>query len=304
MQTPFPHILTVLFDVAPTLDALAQALAKVGGQPRPEPRGTGWTIGHPGVLIPGNDERPGVFVDILPCPWPDGLGTDGRDPALLEAVQTGAFGTATAPGALARAISQAVHWPEAAVSTATHQAFLRIRTSPAFPGTDPGPLITWRHLTGIAALLLAMPSSTAWFAPCGEVLHSRTTLMASLQSAAQGDHLPIDLWSGLRMFRLGDPDGWAVMDTVGMAGLGGQDAELCFRPDVLSPQQAGAFLRNFSLYLIENKKPVEDGHTLEGPGVRLQVRVPDRSLVPPRRSVWRLFPVGGRPVPTLLMRDT
>lgn len=300
MTTPFPQILTVLFDTPPTLDAVGTALARVGATPRPQPRGEGWVLGHPGVMVPGTDDRPGVFVDIVPAPWPDGMGARGGAPALRAAAAQGAFGPAPAPGALARAATHAAHWPEAPAAIATHQAFLRLRTSPMFPGTSTGPAATWRHLTGLAALLMALPGATAWFAPQGEVLHASSTLVASIQEAARDQRHPIDLWTGLRLFRMGDPDGWAVMDTVGMAILGGVDVELCFRPALLDPREAGAFVRNASLYLLQGDKQVSAGHTLEGPGIKVQALAPPQALVPPGRPVLRLVPVGGRPLPPLL----
>lgn len=297
---PFPQILTVLCDRAPALEEVLGVLSRIGAQARPEPRGTGWTLGHPGVLVPGGPDLPGVFVDILPLPWPDGLGARDEDEALRTAALQGAFGPTPAPGALARASTHAAHWPEAAAAVATHTTVLRIRTSPHFPGTAASPAATWRHLTGIGLLLLSLPGATAWFAPQGEVLHSRSTLVPALQRAQDAGHQPVDVWTGLRFFRLGDADGWAVMDTVGMSILDGTDGEFCFRPEELDPREAGAFLRNVTLYLLDGSKPVDEGHTLEGPEMRVRVVRPERCLVAPSRPVLRLVPVAGRPLPAVL----
>ncbi|MBL8619029.1 MAG: hypothetical protein JNM72_25680 [Deltaproteobacteria bacterium] len=298
---------TLLLDAAPSAAALRAALP--AGSPAasgpPASAAALWMSGLHAVVV----DLPGgvrARVDLLAAPWPDGLGVGGP-PALAAAVAAGAFGPPPAPGALARA---AVHSPGLpAGAAAAHQAVLRLRALPRAGG--PPPRVVQAALAALALQLgrALAPLSPLLFHPGGELLLDLPAAEAA--AALIAGPVPLALIAGLRVLRVGDPAGWAVVDSVGHGLLGVPDVEVAFMPGMTSrmgrrtraeadPSAIAAFARELGLYLLGRGDVLLDGHFLEGPGSRYRVHRPSAPLLGPDRAVIRLLPVDGPPLPALL----
>jgi len=121
----------------------------------------------------------------------------------------------------------------------------------------------------------------------------------SLAQAAEHGLAPFELWSGIRLYNVNQ--GWIVMDTVGNWQLDMRDHEAAFRGQSFQPPDVDRFLRNVSLYILENGEVIKDKDTTDGPGgVRWRARICEESLLKPPRRVYRWFPANEPVVPAFL----
>jgi len=242
-----------------------------------------------------------VVIDAPARPLP-AAGSDD----LVVAHALGAFGPGAQLGSLVRASAATPDWPEAATVADEHRAMVRIRLTYALGGGGtPSPTGRIRDLelsllTSLGVPLLELSEVMAWFHPPGERLVSRAGVRRSRLHAKEDARLPLELWTHLRAWELGDDDGWMLYDTVGMATLGARDLELAVRQERLSPTDAAVFLRNLSLYTLGESDPFKSGHTAESPVGRIRARVLPRGFTAPARTVVRWAPIGGRPLPAQL----
>jgi hypothetical protein len=311
MERPFSGCIALLCSDLPSLPSLGQALGPLARPFRGSAPGSAWALGYPGFFLPcplGGH----ALVDLVPERWPDSLGLSG-DPPLLTAWSAGALGPTTAPGALARAVQHAPELPEGA-KISDHRGFIRLRWTGALAAAGrPATRQLEPYLVELAASILAadLPEIFAYFHPSGEVVLNRSGFAAQLQYAKEGGHPPVALWSAIRLFRVGDPQGWALMDLVGLQAWDRSDVEVAFLPGMrtdlgkatrepATPTSIARFLRNLSIYLLGRGDIMLDGHFTEGPGSRFRVTRVARSLVDPPREVIRLLPVDAGPLPELL----
>jgi hypothetical protein len=293
----------VLFDRAPALEQVQAALDEwpIDAAVPPASGEDGWAFGGPGFII----ARPGrafMHVDVVDRPWPD----DAR--GLAAAWRSGAFGPATAPGALSRAMEQCWDWPGPAAAQ-RHRAFVRIRCGVPMPGgvapelpRDHDPAFELSALTELAAALLRLPGASALFFPGGEALRSREQVEAVQRRKAGVGGPPVDLWSNVRAVRLGQHGdaAWLLLDVVGMAQLRLPDVEAVFPEGAGPPEAVEALLRNACRHLAAGK-PIAAGSTADdGQGRRWTASL-ESGLLAPRRPVVRwLSEDGPRPPEALL----
>lgn len=273
----------------------------------------GWFLGDPSLVYrwtpsldaDGPVHPPMTLLVDAPSRRLPGVDTD-EDTAAAYAL--GAFGPGAVPGGLVRAAATTPEWSEAAGVVDAHTAVLRSRLSYAIgggghadpPGRDRD--LELAVLSALASPLLELGEVLGWFHAPGERLCSRAAVRRALAHAAEDGRVPVELWTHLRAFAVGDPDGWVLYDTVGMPSLGARDLELAARADRLSGADAAVFLRNLSLYALARADPFKSGHTTESPVGRLRARVLGRGLRAPARRVVRWAPMGGRPLPLSLER--
>jgi hypothetical protein len=156
-----------------------------------------------------------------------------------------------------------------------------------------------RALTDAARALLEHPAALAYVNPAGEAVRDRAALDASLARHDPRGIPPVDLWSSVR--RVDRDDGWATMDTVGMAQLGVRDHEACFLAARYRAGDIEAFLRNVSIHLVRRGDVIADGDTVDGPGgVAWRAYRLQQGLRPPARPVLRWFPEDGSEPPEAL----
>ncbi|HJL15130.1 MAG TPA: DUF4261 domain-containing protein [Sandaracinaceae bacterium LLY-WYZ-13_1] len=289
----------VLFEAPPSLDSIERALGAFSPRGRREAsEGDPW-LGGPSVLVEMRAEVHGLAtVDVVDRPWPDAMGDPQADPKLFGAWSFGAFGPFVFPGALERAAQHALGWPEADDVAGAHRAFVRARSSYVLGLGDDArvlpddydPVAELTFLTDLASALLGLPGALAFFDPSGEVFLSSAALEDLMARRREADLPPLDAWSNVRFFQLGDAAGWGLMDTVGMEQLEVTDQEACFPIDAVSPDEVAPFLRNVSLYLHDRGPVVEDGHTIEGPGGVWRAHACEESLAPAPRPTLRWVP--------------
>lgn len=306
----FTASLSVLFEAPPSLDALEESLAGVNIAGRREAAPENPWLGGPSLMVPMRPEVNGlVNIDVVDRAWPDRMGDPQKAARLFGAWTLGGFGPFVFPGALERSVQQAVSWPEAAERVPSHQAFVRARVSyvfgragdaPVIP-EDYDPLFELHFLTDLARRLLTVEGAVAYFAPSGEVVLDRPRLERLLEERAASEIPPLDAWTNVRFFRIGDEDGWALMDTIGNEQLGVPDLEACFPLDQVDPDEVAGWLRDVSLYLVESGPVIEDGHTIDGPGGVWKAHAKEESLAPAPRATVRWIPTsGGAPTEGML----
>ena len=309
----FTATLAVLFESAPSLEQLERALADADlvGRRDAAP-GNPW-LGGDSLLVRMRPEVNGVVtLDIVDAPWPDGMGDPKSDPELFGAWSLGAFGPFTFPGALARAATQAVLWPEASGSVSRHRAFVRARASYVFGKGGDAPVIPEGYdamaelffVTDLCREVLKLEGAIGCFAPSGEVLLDRGSLEALLAEREQAELPPLDAWTNVRFFQLGDAVGWALMDTIGNDQLGVHDLEAGFPTETVNPDEVASWLRMVTLYAMNNA--IADGDTIDGPGGEWQATVTEEGLAPAPRPTLRWVPtfVGDLPEGLLPARQT
>jgi hypothetical protein len=297
--------LAVLLEQAVDREEIARLLSAFEIVQRLEGSGI-WALSGPALVLAFRPEVDGrVTVDVVDRPWPDGMGDSKEAPELLAAWSMGHFGPFTHPGGLGRALRQPWTWREARGVVGAHGAFLRIRMTyvagmdrPVKP-EDCDPVAELQFLTSVALALLEHPRALAYFDPNGEVLLPKSMVQASLAHAAEHRLPPFDLWSGVRLYKL--EEGWILMDSVGNGQLDVADHEVVFPHGRFEPQAVDRFLRDMSLYLLENGPVIEDRDTADGPGgVRWQARLCPESLTSPPREVLRWFPEDQAEIPDFL----
>lgn len=301
MRGFFTQAVAVLYDRAPTLSAISDALATPILRRIDE--SDMWQLSGPSVIVDYRRAVNGlVAVDVVDRAWPDEMGSPDVDPNTFGAWSMGHFGPFAYPGNLGRAVEQAWTWPGgAAQAIAKHGAFVRLRVSYAFGSKDEDKLIpeSWdplselRIITRYASRLTALPGAIAFFDPNGEVLVPARELAPHLASADKHGHPPIDTWTNVRMMSLRQvAPGWTMMDTVGMAQLDRPDLEVVFKRDPISPDDVARFLRNVSLYVLTNGDVIKDGHTVDGPGGKWRATMHEEGLSGPPRATIRFVPDG------------
>ena len=287
---------TVLFERAPSLDAIEKALATWRPTRRPAAKSVGWS-GRDSLLVRFDDAQNGnVLIDVMDRPWPDSMGDPKQDTELFGAWTMGAFGPHVFPGNLARACQQAVTFRAATDVAKKHRAFVRLRTlyvidahkdAKVFPPSWQ-PLLELDTMLQLARRVLDLPGALAMFDPNGEVILPRDQVDASLSHARNASIPPLDLFTHVRLFNLaGRP--FALMDTVGMERLRLLDAEVLLAAR-FDPNDGAAFLRNLSLQHVRRGAVILDGQSTEGPGGRYRAQRRAASVVEPPRPIVRFVP--------------
>ncbi|MEZ4340873.1 MAG: DUF4261 domain-containing protein [Sandaracinaceae bacterium] len=291
--------IAILTRGTPSFDALRTLLAPSDPQERTG-TATGWLGSERSLLLPYRTDVNGVIeVDVIERPWPDGMGDPEADPDLFGAWSMGAFGPGAFPDNLARAVQQCMPCPDEAASAASeHGAFIRARISYVYGAGEDAQMLPDDHdpvgevalLAELGAALLDLDGALAYFAPGGEVVLDRASLLESLRWAREESLPPLDAFSNIRLFQIGEAPGWALMDTVGMDALFLPDIEACV-PASQDLDEVANWLRNMQLYLLENGAAVEPGLVIAGPGGRWRcVEASSDGLIEPPRNTFRWAP--------------
>jgi hypothetical protein len=304
---------TVLFERAPTTEALEDAIRGFDVRKRLEAGSPTWISGAPGFVIELFPKINGlVAVQLFDRAWPDGMGDPKTDVDLFGAWTMGFFGPFTFPGNLSRAMQHCFEQPSGRELARRHTAFVRMTSSYVFGA---GPEVRVRPdgydaraeldaLVRLSRALLTVPRALCYFNPNGEVLADAERLDAVAAHAKQRGVPQLEAWSNIRMVKIGELDGWMLMDTVGLPQLDADDLEACFRGDGYEPGEVAAFLRNASSYVLERRAEIRNGDTFDGPGgVRWQVWRQSKSLMPMPRPVMRWLPQDGSSPPKELLGD-
>ena len=270
-----------------------------------------WEFSGPSLTIEYLPEVNGlVSLDIVNRPWPDHMGNPKEEVTLFGAWSMGWFGPFTWPGGLERAVQQSWSWPEAKNLIPTHTSFVRLRMSYVF-GADKeakclpenyAPLLELEFITSLASTLLRHPNALCYFDPNGEVLQSKTALDKAVAFAGTQNIPPMDVWTNVRLFNVNPT--WLLMDTIGNWQLDIPDHEAAFPKDKFSPQEVSRWLRNVSLYVLQNAAIIKDGDTMDGPGnIRWQGKTFSSGVCSPPREVIRWLPTGVADIPPALLED-
>lgn len=296
----FTQSAAILFDEPPPLDVLAERLVGADRYGKPT---SSWMSSHEELVLRFDEARNGTLVvDVVDSAWPDGMGDPKDDPDLFGAWTMGAFGPQAFPGNLARATEHAMALPDAGATVSRHRAFVRLRTCYVLGAGPEAPILPegWSGLAELEPLfdaarrLLELPGALAYFDPNGEVLASAEEIDATFASARAQEIPPIDLYTNVRFFEIGDRAGWSLMDTVGMDRFLLPDVELAF-PRTVDANDVGSFLRDVQLYFLERGEAIPEGDEIEGPGGTYRALVRAKSFVPAPRAVVRLVPTFAAP---------
>jgi hypothetical protein len=288
---------TSLETVAPLLSefTVAKRVDQVGDR----------NFGGPALILAFRPEVNGyAAVTVRNAKWPDHMGDPKTDAELFAAWTMGYYGPFTFPGSLRRAQEQLWTWREGKAIADRHVASIDIRTSyvsgggkdaPVMPA-DYDPLPEIRFVTRIVLALLKHPDALAYFNPNGEILADGSLLGQSLKYHEENNIPPFDVWANVRMLNPGN--GWMIMDTVGMEQLDRPDLEACFPVKKYDGGEVAYFLRNCSLYLLQNGEVIRHKDTMNGPGdINWQAHHVQKELSAPPRRVIRWFPLDGSKPP-------
>ncbi len=302
----FTQGIAVLLSESVSPDAIRACLA---GQYRIVKENQGaesWEFGGPSLTVEYMPEVNGyVLVDIADRPWPDHMGDPKTEPNLMGAWSMGYFGPYAYPNGLGRAVSQSWHWSGAAAAVSKHAAFIRIKTSYVLGAGDDVPVMPTPYdpvaevdfITRIGRALLQLPGAISLFNPNGELLMPAEQLDSSLEHNLQNALPALDAWTNVRMFNFDEQ--WLVMDTVGNWQLDLPDQEAAFPKEQFEARDVAGFLRNVSLYILNNGEVIKDGDTMDGPGgVRWQGRAFENGVCDPPRRVCRWIPYGAQSIPS------
>jgi hypothetical protein len=294
----------ILLDRAASLDEIEVALGGTDIRARHDAANS-WAFGGPTLIVAYLPESNGfVAVDTVGEQWPDHMGDPKDETTIFGAWSMGHFAPFAFPGSLQRAAEQSWAWERGKAIPAQHQAFIRIRSSYAFGAKDDDPVMPndyqplpeLEFVTKLASVLLDLPCSLCYFNPGGEVLLDQEGLFGSMNFASSNDLPSLDAWSNVRVFSVNAE--WSLMDTVGNSQLDIPDAEACFYSESFDLGDVANFLRNVSLYLLNNGEVIKEGDTMDGPGdIKWQSRRFDDGICDPPRPVLRWLPMDGRPVP-------
>ncbi|MFT4704782.1 MAG: hypothetical protein ACI81R_002490 [Bradymonadia bacterium] len=304
----FTQCLVVLFDEAPTLDALTAALSPLGDTAA-MPAGHHWSMGGEGLSIAMTHSTVGrIGTDIVPAPWPDDMGDPKESPIVFGAWSFGNFGPGVFPGSLARTIPQSWQFEDAEQVAAEHQAFVRVRTTYVMGGGEDDPVLPegydaaaeLQDAVRVAQAVLTLPGARCLFLPAAETLNDGQGVADLVAHAAEVDAPPFELLVGVRLLQLAEHEPWTLMDTVGLGQLDQGDHEAIFKKEY-DPSTVAGFLLNISQYAFENVDVIADGDTVKGPGA-VDWRAHKReSLYLPPRPVLRWVPLDGTKVPVALI---
>lgn len=300
----FTQGVCVLLQCPVPLDAIAAALAGFDIRKRID-ASEQWEFGGPTLIVAYRPEINGfVSVDIVGHRWPDHMGDPKKETMIFGAWSMGHFGPFGFPGGLQRAAQQSWAWKPGRTIADRHNPFIRIRSSYAFGAADDDPIIPSEYeplpelefVTKLASSLLDLPDALCYFNPNGEVLRDRDGLRETLNYGWANNLPPLDAWSNVRMFNINAQ--WSLMDTVGNGQLDIPDTEACFHSESFDFNHVDRFLRNVSLYVLNNGEVVKNGDTMDGPGgFRWQSRQFNNGICDPPRRVLRWLPMDRRPVP-------
>jgi hypothetical protein len=292
----FTQCACVLFDEAPALEALEQALGgwSLSGRQLPAPGEDGWAACGPGFVV---ELRSGasLIIDLVDRPFPDDLRTASE--ATGAAWRSGMFGPTSAPGALARAKEHAWTWTAGVDAADRHRGFIRLRTLLELPEgrlpDDHDPLHEITTVTEAAGDLLRLEGATALFMPGGEALRSREQVETLLRRKTGVAPPPVELWLNLRSAGLGrDGDArWVLVDVVGMGQLRYPDQEAVFIEGREQAETVPPLLRNACLYLLAGN-PIPEGAKAADAGGRTWQASAANGVLAPSRPVLRWLPEG------------
>ena len=264
--------------------------------------------------------RPEVNGHMLVTPssglWPDEMGDPDESPERFVAWSLGQFGPLAFPGCLERAGEQSWGWEEGSQLITSHTSHVRFLISyvlgvedgdmddedvPLVPD-DYDPLDELKFLTKAISSVLELPKAICYFNPGGEVLCDENGLRQGLNYAWNHELPPLDMWTNVRLFRATET--WSLMDTVGNGQLDVPDLEAIYDSDRYEPSDVERFLRNASLYMLNNDEAVDDGDTADGPGdiCWTAMECEDALSDPPRSTIRWVPDDGSDPPEELLMR--
>ncbi len=287
-------VLTSREEVA--LDDLVAALAPAEARAHSAEGDPGWFGARESLLVPFRPEVHGFLeVDHVAQPWPDGMGDPQHDAPLFAAWTMGAFGPGAFPGGLARAISQARRDQEAVTQAArTHKGFVRLRISyvhgagedALIAPPDQDPVAEMMFLLEAATKVMGALDGLALYNPNAELIVTESTLSDALAAGLETDTLPLDVLTEIRLFRLEEAAGWAVMDTVGLDQFHLSESEVLV-PESVDPNEVADWLYNLGLYLLDEGEVIHEGDTVDGPGgsYRVALSVDDPVVAPPRTTL-------------------
>lgn len=270
--------------------------------------------------------RPEVGGHLLVTPsnetWPDQMGDPESAPDVFVAWSLGQYGPLAFPGCLKRAAEQSWGWGDGEQAVEQHSAHIRLLISYVLGSEesaeeeaegdaedvvlipeDYDAMEELRFLTKAVSSVLELPEAICYFNPGGEVLLDQTSLRQGLNFAWNYEIPPLDMWTNVRRFKTDDQ--WTLMDTVGMGQLDCPDMEAIYDASRYEAADVERFLRDASLYLLDNDETFEDGDSADGPGdISWNAIECDESLSDPPRETIRWFPDdGSEPPEGLLRRD-
>ena len=304
----FTQGICVLLERVPSLDELEAVLEEFEVCDRLE-ADEDWELSGPSLTVAYRPECNGlVTIDIVDRTWPDHMGDPTNEAMIFGAWSMGHFGPFAYPGGLQRASQQCWAWEPGKTISERHTAFIRIRSSYTFGAEeddsimpdDYEPVPELEFVTKLASALLDVAGALCYFNPNGELLRDQDGLRETLNYGWANALPPLDAWSNVRMFIVNAQ--WSLMDTVGNGQLDIPDAEACFHSDSYDFNQVDNFLRNISLYVLNNGEVINDGDTMDGPGdIRWQAHQFESGMCDPPRRVLRWLPMDDRPVPPELL---
>lgn len=296
----FTQSAIVLTDRALTLEVVERALASFAPTRREATKQASWLSAGTELVVRMKPEQNGMLlVDVIDRRWPDAMGDPKEDVDLFGAWSMGGFGPLVFPGGLARAGNHAIAFPDAAKAIDRHASFIRIRTTyvlgqgqdaKAIPDAWDG-LFETLFVVKVARALLELEGTLAFFDPNAEILLPADEIDASLAQAKELAIAPVDLFAHVRLFGIGDAEGWTLMDTVGLERFFLPDVEIAIDESV-DPDDAASFLRGVALHLLESGDVLPAATRVEGLGSHFVVHRKERGLVDPPRAVVRLVPEG------------
>ena len=296
----FTQSAIVLTERALTLEAVERALAPFAPTRREATKEASWLSAGTELVVRMKPEQNGMLlVDVLDDRWPDTMGDPKGDADLFGAWSMGGFGPLVFPGGLARAASHAIAFPGAKQAIDAHTSFVRIRTTYVLGQGQDAKTIpeAWDGLfetlfvAKVARALLELEGALAFFDPNAEIVLPAEEIDASFAQAKELAIAPVDLFAHVRLFGIGDAQGWTLMDTVGMERFFLPDVEIAIDESV-DPDDAASFLRGVAIHLVENGDVLAADTRVAGLGSHYQVLRKERALVDPPRAVVRLVPEG------------
>jgi hypothetical protein len=300
----FTQGVCVLFERTPQLDEIDSTLGDFDVRGERDANDE-WAISGPSLIVAYRPESKGfVSIDTVSQVWPDHMGDPKKEPMIFAAWTMGNFGPFAYPGGLQRAAQQCWVWEPGKTVAQRHQAFVRIRSTYAFGAKDTDSIIPSDYeslpelefVTKLASSVLALPGALCYFNPNGEVLRDQDGLRESLNFGWSHKLPPLDAWSNIRLFQVNRE--WSLMDTVGNGQLDIPDVEACFHTKSFECNAVDNFLRNISLYVLNNGDVIKDGDTMDGPGgIRWQSRHFENAMCDPPRQVLRWLPMDKHKIP-------
>ena len=300
--------LVILLQSAQGPNTLRRHISKFNIVKEAAPAGEVWMSG-PSLIVAYRPEVNGyISVDVVDRRWPDHMGDPKTEGMLFGCWSMGHFGPFSYPRGLQRAVQQSWRWKEAGATVQKHAAFVRLRTSYIFGAKKDAKVLPQDYdaehelqfLTSLTGSLLECPAALCYFNPNGEVVLPKSVFRESADHHARHQLPPLDLWSNIRLFQLGD--GWLLMDCVGNDQLDLIDIEVGFPESLCTPREIDRFIRDTSLYILRNGDVIKDGDTINGPGnVRWQGKRFENGMSDPPRTTLRFLPCDQKGIPDVLL---